>query len=166
MQIDEYYVGEDGKRVSMKWVSVENEDFWNEDDAQEHLYYYYGRDGKALTSRWASINGSWYYFNEDGIMQTGSITVDGYNYYLGEDGAENGWFSWQMKPMIRNTLNHGTTSTITGKRIENEVDKKIEASTTPSWTAARRQLVQASCPGSSRVRRGPDSYPFRGSSCV
>ena len=59
-QIDEYYVGEDGKRVSMKWVSVENEDFWDEDDAPEFLYYYYGRDGKALTSRWASINGSWY----------------------------------------------------------------------------------------------------------
>ena len=71
----------------MKWVSVENEDFWDEDDAPEFLYYYYGRDGKALTSRWASINGSWYYFNEDGIMQTGSITVDGYNYYLGEDGS-------------------------------------------------------------------------------
>ena len=27
MQIDEYYVGKDGKRVSMKWVSVENENF-------------------------------------------------------------------------------------------------------------------------------------------
>ena len=92
MQIDEYYVGEDGKRVSMKWVSVENEDFWNEDDAQEHLYYYYGRDGKALTSKWASINGQWYYFNEDSIMQTGSITVDGFNYYLGEDGSrKTGW---------------------------------------------------------------------------
>ena len=37
MQIDEYYVGEDGKRVSTEWVSVENEDFWSEIDAPEFL---------------------------------------------------------------------------------------------------------------------------------
>ena len=37
MQIDEYYVGEDGKRVTFKWVSVENEDFWSEEDAPEQL---------------------------------------------------------------------------------------------------------------------------------
>ena len=92
MQIDEYYVGEDGKRVTMQWVSVENEDYWYEEDEQEFLYYYYGRDGKALTSTWASINGSWYYFNEDSVMETGSVTIDGYNYYLGEDGSRRtGW---------------------------------------------------------------------------
>ena len=81
-QIDEYYVGEDGKRVSMKWVSVENEDFWDEDDAPEFLYYYYGRDGKALTSKWASINGQWYYFDAEGYMATGWIELDGKSYYL------------------------------------------------------------------------------------
>ena len=32
-QVDEYYVGEDGKRVAQKWVSVENEDYWSEDNA-------------------------------------------------------------------------------------------------------------------------------------
>ena len=139
-QIDEYYVGEDGKRVSMKWVSVENEDFWDEDDAPEFLYYYYGRDGKALTSRWASINGSWYYFNEDGIMQTGSITVDGYNYYLGEDGSrKTGWILLADEPMIRNTLNHGTTSTIRASVLKMKLTRRLTASTTPLWTAACRQ---------------------------
>ena len=127
MQIDEYYVGEDGKRVSMKWVSVENEDFWNEEDAQEYLYYYYGRDGKALTSKWASINNQWYYFNEDGIMQTGSITVDGYNYYLGEDGSrKTGWVLLEDETDDPEILESWYYFDNTGKRIENEVDKKIE----------------------------------------
>ena len=127
MQIDEYYVGEDGKRVSMKWVSVENEDFWDEDDAPEFLYYYYGRDGKALTSRWASINGQWYYFDEDGIMQTGSITVDGFNYYLGEDGSrKTGWVLLaddNDSPEYNESWYYFDNS---GKRIENEIDKKIK----------------------------------------
>ena len=68
-QVDEYYVNDEGKRVTYQWVSIENEDYWNEDDAPEFLYYYYGKDGKALTSTWASINGSWYYFNEDSIRK-------------------------------------------------------------------------------------------------
>ena len=126
MQIDEYYVGEDGKRVSMKWVSVENEDFWNEDDAPEFLYYYYGRDGKALTSRWASIEGQWYYFNEDGIMQTGSITVDGSNYYLGEDGSrKTGWVILEDETDDPEYIESWYYFDNTGKRIENEIDKKI-----------------------------------------
>lgn len=126
MQIDEYYVGEDGKRVSMQWVSVENEDFWNEDDAPENLYYYYGRDGKALTSRWASIGGQWYYFNEDGIMQTGSITVDGFNYYLSEDGSrKTGWVLLADENDDSEYLESWYYFDNSGKRIENEVDKKI-----------------------------------------
>ena len=91
-QIDEYYVNEEGKRVTYQWVTMDNEDYWSEDDAPEFLHYYYGKDGKALTSTWASIDGNWYYFNEDSIMETGSIQVDGYNYYLGEDGSrKTGW---------------------------------------------------------------------------
>lgn len=125
-QIDEYYVDEDGKRVSMKWVSVDNEDYWDDNNAPEKLHYYYGKDGKALTSRWASIGGNWYYFNEDGIMETGSITVDGYNYYLGEDGIrKTGWVLLEDEtdePEYNESWYYFDNS---GKRIENEVDKKI-----------------------------------------
>lgn len=126
MQIDEYYVGEDGKRVSTEWVSVENEDFWSEMDAPEFLYYYYGRDGRMLTSTWASINGHWYYFNEDGIMQTGSITVDGYNYYLGEDGVrKSGWVELEEETDDPELIRSWYYFDNSGKRIENEIDKKI-----------------------------------------
>ena len=87
-QVDEYYVNDEGKRVTYQWVSIENEDYWNEDDAPEFLYYYYGKDGKALTSTWASINGSWYYFNEDSIMETGSIQVEAITIILEKTEAE------------------------------------------------------------------------------
>ena len=127
MQIDEYYVGEDGKRVTMQWVSVENEDYWYEEDEQEFLYYYYGRDGKALTSTWASINGKWYYFNEDSIMETGSVTIDGYNYYLGEDGSRRtGWVLLEEETDDPEVLESWYYFDNSGKRVENEVDRKIQ----------------------------------------
>lgn len=126
MQIDEYYVGKDGKRVSNKWINLENEDFWNEEDAQEYLYYYYGRDGKALTSKWASIDKQWYYFNEDSIMETGSISIDGFNYHLGEDGSrKTGWVILEDESDDPELVESWYYFDSTGKRIENEVDKKI-----------------------------------------
>ena len=127
MQIDEYYVGEDGKRVTMQWVSVENEDYWYEEDEQEFLYYYYGRDGKALTSTWASINGKWYYFNEDSIMETGPVTIDGYNYYLGDDGSRRtGWVLLEEETDDPEVLESWYYFDNSGKRVENEVDRKIQ----------------------------------------
>ena len=125
-QIDEYYVDEDGKRVTMKWISVENEDYWSEQDEPEFLYYYYGRDGRALTSTWASINGQWYYFNEDSIMETGSIQVDGFNYYLGEDGSrKTGWVLLEDETDDPEIIESWYYFDNSGKRIEHAVDKKI-----------------------------------------
>ena len=126
MQIDEYYVGEDGKRVSNTWISIENEDFWLEEDAPEFLHFYYGKDGKCLTSKWASINNQWYYFDEDGVMQTGSITVDGFNYYLGEDGSrKTGWILLEDETDDPEILESWYYYDNSGKRVENEIDRKI-----------------------------------------
>lgn len=126
-QVDEYYVGEDGKRVSYTWVTVENEDYWSEEDAPEFLHYYYGRDGRALKSIWGSIDGNWYYFDEDGVMQTGSIQVDGYNYYLGEDGVrKSGWILLEEETDAPEVLESWYYYDTNGKRVENAVDKKID----------------------------------------
>ena len=128
-QIDEYYVNEEGKRVTYQWVTMDNEDYWSEDDAPEFLHYYYGKDGKALTSTWASIDGNWYYFNEDSIMETGSIQVDGYNYYLGEDGSrKTGWVLLEEETDDPEDLNAWYYFDSNGRRIENEIDKKIDGS--------------------------------------
>ena len=110
----------------MKWISVENEDYWSEQDEPEFLYYYYGRDGRALTSTWASINGQWYYFNEDSIMETGSIQVDGFNYYLGEDGSrKTGWVLLEDETDDPEIIESWYYFDNSGKRIEHAVDKKI-----------------------------------------
>ena len=45
-QVDEYYVGEDGKRVTESWISVENEDYGNDESEPEYYWYYYGKNGK------------------------------------------------------------------------------------------------------------------------
>lgn len=128
-QIDEYYVNEEGKRVTYQWVTMDNEDYCSEDDAPEFLHYYYGKDGKALTSTWASIDGNWYYFNEDSIMETGSIQVDGYNYYLGEDGSrKTGWVLLEEETDDPEDLNAWYYFDSNGRRIENEIDKKIDGS--------------------------------------
>ena len=83
-QIDEYYVDESGKRVSDKWISMANEEFWDSADAPETLWHYYGKNGKEVISKWQKINDNLYYFNDQGEMMTGKVEIEGSTYYLGE----------------------------------------------------------------------------------
>ena len=48
--------------------------------------YYFDQDGIMQTG-WLDDGGKRYYLDEDGIMQTGDITVDGETYHLNEDGS-------------------------------------------------------------------------------
>ena len=50
------------------------------------LPYYFDQDGIMQTG-WLDDGGKRYYLDEDGIMQTGDITVDGETYHLNEDGS-------------------------------------------------------------------------------
>lgn len=127
--IDEYYVGADGKRAAEKWVSVDNEDDWDQWDAPEFLWYYFGKNGKMVTSKFQSIGGNWYYFNEEGKMQTGLIEVEGDTYYLGDssDGVmKRGWIE------LEDTSDDPDSETAwhyfesDGKMVNNEIDKKIK----------------------------------------
>ena len=49
-------------------------------------YYYYAENGQLIRNDWKQLDGDWYYFNEDGIMQTGEVTVDGTIYHFQESG--------------------------------------------------------------------------------
>ena len=40
-QVDDYYIGTDGKRVSNQWVKVANDDDWGSEDEPEFYWYYY-----------------------------------------------------------------------------------------------------------------------------
>ena len=130
-QVDEYYVGEDGKRVSSQWVVVENEDYGNDDSEPEYYWYYYGKNGKMVVSRWVNINSNTYYFNEDGHMMTGLVSIDGYHYYLGEEGdgkMKTGWVKLADENEDADYTESWFYFDRTGKRVENQVDKKIEDS--------------------------------------
>lgn len=128
-QIDEYYVDETGKRVSDKWVAVDNEDYWDSPDEAEYHWYYYGKNGKAVVSRWQNVGGQFYYFNDQGQMMTGKITLDDGTYYLGDetDGVmKTGWIQLENENDYLDETHSWHYFDKNGRMIENQVDKKIE----------------------------------------
>lgn len=125
--VDEYYVDENGKRVFEQWISVPNEDEWD-DDAPDTYWYYFGKNGKSVVSKWQSVEDKWYYFNDDGHMQTGKLELDGYTYYLGDDHdgvMKTGWIQ------LENTADDPEEDLVwhyfdnNGKMVVNQVDRKI-----------------------------------------
>lgn len=127
-QIDEYYVGTDGKRVYEQWVKVVNEDDWSSSDAPEYYWYYYGKDGKSVVSKFRTIEDKQYYFDSDGHMVTGLVEIDGSTYYFGDDNdgvMKKGWIQLENEDDAsdQDMVWHYFDSE--GKMIVNQVDKKI-----------------------------------------
>ena len=125
-QIDEYYVGDQGFRVSEQWVSIANEENWD-DDAPESYWYYYDKNGKILVSRFRTIGSDTFYFNEDGHMVTGQAEVEDASYYFAENGAmQTGWVQMidENADIDEEISWHYFLSD--GKMVENQVDKHIE----------------------------------------
>lgn len=126
--VDEYYVDENGKRIYDKWISIANDEEWD-DEAPDTYYYYYGKDGKSIVSKWHSIDDNWYYFNEDGHMQTGKLELDGFTYYLGEedDGVmKTGWIQLENEsddPEEEMVWHYFDNK---GRMVVNQVDRKID----------------------------------------
>ena len=86
---DDYYVDNNGIMVTNKWMKlpVKNP---NWDEQNDLVWYYFSNSGKAVTDGWSKIDGKYYFFDSEGIMQTGWVDDD--TYYLGEDGAmRTGW---------------------------------------------------------------------------
>ena len=77
-----YCVDENGRMVVNQWrqVNIDGELKW----------MYFSSTGKAVTDGWKQISGAYYFFDEDGIMQTG--WVDEERYYCAENGVmKKGW---------------------------------------------------------------------------
>ena len=84
-RVDDYFVNDEGHMAKNQWVSAENEISYDSPDSPDGgSWLYFGKDGKIVTAKWMSINGKTYYFDEDGLMQTGLLELDGQTYYLGE----------------------------------------------------------------------------------
>ena len=127
-KIDEYYVGEDGKRVNSQWITLENEDNWDS-EAPDEYWYYFGKDGKAIVGKWQTIEEKSYYFNDEGHMQTGMIEVDGETYYTGEEGdgvKKTGWIQMENQDMDLDADYIWYYFDRQGRMIKDKVDYKIE----------------------------------------
>ena len=62
---------------------------WSKKDGQ---WLYQLEDGSHIVNEWKQINGTWYHFDNSGVMQTGWIKDKGTWYYLNKSGAmQTGW---------------------------------------------------------------------------
>ena len=62
---------------------------WSKKDGQ---WLYQLEDGSHIVNEWKQINGTWYHFDNSGVMQTGWIKENGTWYYLNDSGAmQTGW---------------------------------------------------------------------------
>ena len=78
----QYCVDENGRMVVNQWRQV------NIDGKLKWMYF--SSNGKAVTDGWKQISGAYYYFNDDGVMETG--WVDDNRYYCAENGVmKTGW---------------------------------------------------------------------------
>ena len=62
---------------------------WSKKDGH---WLYQLEDGSHIVNEWKQINGTWYRFDNSGLMQTGWIKENGTWYYLNKSGAmQTGW---------------------------------------------------------------------------
>ena len=87
---DTYYVDANGILITDKWAKLEDPHWDRYDSEEQYKWFYFGSSGKMITETWKKIDNKWYYFDDDGVMQTGWILDD--LYYAGADGAmRTGW---------------------------------------------------------------------------
>ncbi len=87
---DEYFVESTGIMASDKWLKLPKRNLsWNE-SSSDTVWYYFTSSGKMISDGWSKINGKYYYFDSDGVMQTGWVDDD--TYYTNADGSmQIGW---------------------------------------------------------------------------
>lgn len=103
-----YYFDKNGKMAADTWIDgsyVDASGVWIKDKKQEPEngtktgwvqysghWMYYNTDGSYLKSNWKSVNSIWYYFDQNGWMVTGWMTLSSGKYYLNptknSDGVE------------------------------------------------------------------------------
>ncbi len=124
-QVDEYYVDAAGKRVANQWVALEADDEWDE-NMPDVYWYYYGANGKMITDKFKTIDEQTYYFDEEGRMAVGLVEIDGANYYFSINGhMKKGWVELPAADDEFGDEMAWSYFDSTGKRIENQLDKKI-----------------------------------------
>lgn len=78
---DLFRLGEDGG------FSIASADGGSWQKTADGRYWWKRADGTYPVSEWLKDGGKWYYFDAEGYMVTGKVTVDGVEYEMGADGA-------------------------------------------------------------------------------
>ena len=75
--------------VEDKKLTSSKAEGWSKKDGQ---WVYQLEDGSHIVNEWKQINGTWYRFDNSGVMQTGWVKENGTWYYLNKSGAmQTGW---------------------------------------------------------------------------
>ena len=75
--------------VADKKLTSSKAEGWSKKDGQ---WLYQLEDGSHIINEWKQINGTWYRFDNSGLMQTGWAKENGTWYYLNDSGAmQTGW---------------------------------------------------------------------------
>ena len=128
-RVDEFYVNQDGLMVKNQWIAADSgEEYDSPDSPATGSWNYFGKDGKIIASKWMTIEGKTYYFDDDGMMMTGILELDGETYYLGNehDGVrKTGWIL--LEEMTNDTDDEDIWCYFddNGKLIVNQMDRKI-----------------------------------------
>ena len=103
--VNGYYVGQNGKKDTVPgWKRVVNGEpymYYGYAYGDPVSWFYVKADGKAAKNELLKIGNSWYYFDTEGIMQTGAVYTD-YKLYLLDDSGkltktvtnpDDGWYA-------------------------------------------------------------------------
>ena len=100
-----YYVDANGVKVTNAWVSMDNDDYLDDEDVSTVWFYFdgngkavgYGKDQgaiKKINYGDGSVSG-YFIFNTDGVMLSGWQEWDGNTYYLGDENQGWALTGWQ-----------------------------------------------------------------------
>ena len=103
-----------------------------------------GTNGKVIKG-WYEDNGTWYYLNDEGVMQTGWIkNKDGRWYYLDESGAmQTGWLKDNGKWYYLEPNSTGYKGELYGNRTATIEGKSYTFDSTGAWI--EDSLVSSKC---------------------
>ena len=100
-----YYVDANGVKVTNAWVSMDNDDYLDDEDVSTVWFYFdgngkavgYGKDEGAIKKiNYGDGSASGYFiFNTDGVMLSGWQEWDGNTYYLGDENQGWALTGWQ-----------------------------------------------------------------------
>lgn len=129
-RIDDYFVDSEGRMVKNRWISADSDETYDTPDSPSvGSWNYFGKDGKITLSKWLTIDNKTYYFDEDGLMVTGLLELNGSAYYLGDenDGArKTGWVL--LEEITQDTDDEEIWSYFDedGKMVVNQMDRRID----------------------------------------